>query len=186
MKRAWLEDMQCWLDVGRQAFACEFFDKVCFVSERPVKLHYNSRGQLHHESEAAIEFRDGYQIHSWNGVAVPSYVIENPELIAVQSIESEQNAEVRRVKIERFGQSRYVLESQAEVVCVDECGTLYRKNLAGDEALSMVRVINSTPELDGDRKEYFLRVPPIFRSARAAVAWTFGLEENEYKPRVET
>ncbi len=50
----------------------------------------------------------------------------------------------------------------------------------------MVEVLNATPEPDGTRKTYFLRVPPTIGTARAAVAWTFNLEPLEYRPVVET
>lgn len=50
----------------------------------------------------------------------------------------------------------------------------------------MVKVRNSTPEPDGSVRDYWLRVPPDLRTARAAVAWTFGLEPTEYAPAVET
>jgi hypothetical protein len=50
----------------------------------------------------------------------------------------------------------------------------------------MVEVINSTPELDGTFRTYFLRVPPETRTARQGVAWTFGMTEQEYAPTVET
>ncbi len=46
----------------------------------------------------------------------------------------------------------------------------------------MVKVVNSTPEPDGSRREYFLRVPPTVRTAREAVAWTFGLAADAYRP----
>jgi hypothetical protein len=35
-------------------------------------------------------------------------------------------------------------------------------------------------------KDYFLRVPPAMRSARQAVAWTFGKEAKDYAPLVQT
>jgi hypothetical protein len=50
----------------------------------------------------------------------------------------------------------------------------------------MVEVLNSTPEPDGTRKTYFLRVPPNLRTAREAVAWTFGLAGSQYRPERET
>jgi hypothetical protein len=50
----------------------------------------------------------------------------------------------------------------------------------------MVEVINATPEPDGSRKRYWLRVPPYMRTAREAVAWTFGLSGKEYAPDKET
>jgi hypothetical protein len=50
----------------------------------------------------------------------------------------------------------------------------------------MVRVRNSTPEPDGTYKHYFLRVPPNITRAKQAVAWTFGLEEDQYFPDLES
>lgn len=35
-------------------------------------------------------------------------------------------------------------------------------------------------------RRMFLRVPPDMKSPRQAVAWSFGLEEHEYDPAVET
>ena len=55
-----------------------------------------------------------------------------------------------------------------------------------DEPMVMVEVRNSTPEPDGSRKTYFLRVPPRTQTAREGVAWTFGLTADEYVPAVET
>ena len=46
--------------------------------------------------------------------------------------------------------------------------------------------INGTPEPDGARKHYFLQVPANMRSAREAVAWTYGLPEQRYRPTVRT
>ena len=50
----------------------------------------------------------------------------------------------------------------------------------------MVEVVNSTPEPDGSHATYWLRVPPDIRSAHAAVAWTFRLNEGTYRPLAET
>jgi hypothetical protein len=55
-----------------------------------------------------------------------------------------------------------------------------------DEDVVLVEVTNSTPEPDGSVRTYFLRVPPTTTTARAAVAWTFGLGEVEYRPSTET
>ena len=115
-----------------------------------------------------------------------SYVVRSPHLITVKHIETETNAEMRRVMMERFGEARYLQESGAIEVHRDDFGTLYRKDIPGDEPLVMVKVVNSTPEPDGHFKDYFLRVPPNMERARQAVAWTFNKEEMEYAPEVET
>ena len=77
-------------------------------------------------------------------------------------------------------------ECDAKKVHTDETGVLWRVDLPNDEPLVMVEVLNSTPEPDGTRRTYFLRVPPNTRTARQGVAWTFGLAEEEYSPKFQT
>ena len=88
--------------------------------------------------------------------------------------------------IERYGQDHYLMESKAKEIHRDEFGVLYSKEVSGDEALVMVKVVNSTPEPDGHFKDYFLRVPPSITCARQAVAWTFGMDEADYQPAIQS
>ena len=88
--------------------------------------------------------------------------------------------------IEIYGMARFLSDSGAKLIHSDDFGCLYRKELRNDEALVMVKVVNSTAEPDGTFKEYFLRVPPTIRTAREAVAWTFQLETEDYKPDRQT
>ncbi|MDE2098721.1 MAG: hypothetical protein KGL39_15815 [Patescibacteria group bacterium] len=167
---------------GPRAMHPEF----CMISDRPEILKVDAQNRPHCEDGPFCRWRDGSALYSFHGVRVPAWVIEHPELLSVEKIEAEQNAEVRRVMIERFGQDHYLMESNALEVHRDDFGTLYRKEVANDEPLVMVKVVNSTPEPDGTFKDYFLRVPPTMERARQAVAWTFGKSENEYAPLLET
>jgi hypothetical protein len=72
-----------------------------------------------------------------------------------------------------------------------DCGVLLEKPVCvkADGAtttvtnrLRAVKVVNSTPEPDGSRKEYLRQVPWHCNTAREAVAWTFGLAAKEYRP----
>lgn len=174
------------LEAAKQTRNCVLLDKVAFVSERPVTLKKDERGRLHSELGPAIAFGDGYRLYSWHGATVPADVIENPSLLTADRIMRETNAEVRRVMIERYGQSKFIIASGAKKVHEDDCGVLYRKEFINDEALVMVKVINTTPEPDGTKKEYFLRVPPTITTAREAVAWTFEMSSAEYVPDRQT
>jgi hypothetical protein len=53
----------------------------------------------------------------------------------------------------------------------------------------LVKVENSTKK-DGKKKEYYLQVPIYFgdgnHTPKEAVAWTFGLKEDEYNPELES
>jgi hypothetical protein len=122
----------------------------------------------------------------WHGVRVTRQIIEFPDSIKVEQIEAEENAEVRRVMIERFGAAKYLQEAGAKAEHTDDYGTLYRKPRAGDSDLVMVKVVNSTREPDGSYKDYYLRVPPEVKRAREAVAWTFGMAEHDYAPEAQS
>ncbi len=142
--------------------------------------------RLHHETSAALE-SDVENLFFWHGVLVPEYIVVRPDSITVEQIETETNAEVRRVMIERMGQWRYLQESGATLVHTDSRGALYRKEIPNDEPLVMVKVKNATQEPDGSYKDYFLRVPPTITMAAQAVAWTFGFSKvEEYAPSIET
>jgi len=178
-------------------------DTLFWVAQPSVHTEHvegSGRGRrLHNENGPALR-SDIENIYFWHGVMVPAFVVTNPEWITVNHIETESNAEVRRVMIERYGQTRYLLDSGAELVHQDDWGKLYEKTIADDEPIVMVKVVNSTPEADGSYKDYFIRCHPELcplladgsfgkpqqRTARNAVASTFGMTGAEYLMTKET
>src|SRR5262249_35295456 len=118
-----------------------------YWASKPI-IHVEGSGtsrRLHNSNYAALE-SDIENLYFWHGVLVPAFVVLRPDWITVGHIETERNAEVRRIMIERFGQSKYLQESGASEIHKDDYGTLYRKEIPGDEPLVMVKVVNSTPE----------------------------------------
>lgn len=112
---------------------------------------------------------------------------ERPEILfELKDIRAEGNVEARRLMIEFYGLGKYLQESGAVLIHQDQVGELYRMRQVDDEDLVVVKVVNSTAEPDGSFREYFLRVPPSITHAREAVAWSFGMKENEYEPKVQT
>jgi hypothetical protein len=73
----------------------------------------------------------------------------------------------------------------ADLIQRDACGKLWRCHL-DDEIYTMAEVENGTPEPDGSRRRYFLRVPPTARTPREAIAWTYGLTADQYEIIVRT
>ena len=156
------------------------------VCDRPEMIARDERGRLHNEGGPSIRFRDGWSLWHIHGVAVPDQVVLHPETLTLKQIDAEANAEVKRVMVDRFGHERFLTESGTEAAHTDECGTLYKREIDGDEPLCMVKVRNSTPEPDGTTKNYWLRVDPKCKTAREAVAWTFDLSADEYQPQEQT
>jgi hypothetical protein len=162
-----------------------FFDGLVIMSDHPRQLLLDERGRLHGENDMAMKFSDGWGIWAWHGARVPEDIITRPESITIEAIDKEENQEIRSVMLERFGAERYILEGDAKQVSKDEYGVLYKKAWKNGEYV-MVQVLNSTLEPTGERKKYFLRVPPEIKTAKEAVAWTFYQKPEEYNPRVET
>jgi hypothetical protein len=162
------------------------YEGVAILTERPVALHRDNLGRLHHGDGPALSYPDGWAMHAWRGMPIPPDVAARLPSLTAADIRAETNAEMRRVMVEYFGYERYLRETGATQVHTDQFGTLWRADVPGDEALVMVQVLNSTPEPDGTRRTYFLRVPPTMTTAREAVAWTFGLTPEEYAPQLQT
>lgn len=173
-------------DVARNAGWWWPYERVVILTDRPDALHRDNVGRLHHGDGPALSYSDGYGLHAWRGMPISGEVAAALPHLTVEQIRAEGNAEIRRVMLEHFGFDRYLAESNATRVGEDETGILWRVEVPGDEPLVMVEVLNSTPEPDGTTRVYFLRVPPTIRSARAGVAWTFGLTEAEYTPLAQT
>jgi hypothetical protein len=141
---------------------------------------------LHAPDGPAVAWPGGAHYYFWRGIQVPEHFIAEPDRLNPRRILEERNQELQRVMLERLGYDRFILELGAVPVQADEFGALYRVRRQYREPFALVHVTNSTPEPDGSRKRYFLRVPPDVKTAREAVAWTFGLPADEYRPTQET
>ena len=158
---------------------------VCWLAERPRLIRQDARGRLHAADGPAVSYPDGWSAYAWKGVLVPRWMIERPELITVRTIGAAQDPQIRRCMIEILTPERFIAQGGAYRIAQDETGVLWRQRWRW-EAWAAVEVINGTPEADGTRKRYFLQVPANMRTAREAVAWTYGLPETRYRPTVRT
>ncbi|MFJ3671432.1 DUF6745 domain-containing protein [Streptomyces sp. NPDC090106] len=162
------------------------FARVAVLTERPTALHRDEAGRLDHGDGPALSYPDGFALHAWRGMPVPAAFLAELPTLTPERIRAEENAELRRVMLEYYGYDRYLTDSGARPLHHDETGTLWRIDLPDDEPVVMVEVLNSTPEPDGTHRTYWLRVPPTTRTAKAGVAWTFGLDAGTYAPERET
>ena len=145
-----------------------------------------AHGQLHRSEGPAVAWPTGEHHHFWRGVEVPDWVIEEPAKITAELIDAEANLERRRCLIERFGEERYLHLRGGTIIHEDRYGKLWRLPSLWPEPRVLVEVENGTTEPDGTRRKYFLRVPPSMQSAHEAVAWTYGLQPDQYAVTART
>jgi hypothetical protein len=162
------------------------FERTVIMTERPLALYLDGQGRLHRPDGPASTYPDGFALHAWHGLHVPAWLIDQLPRLRVKDIQAQANVELRRVMLEYYGFDRYLRDAGATRVHQDGMGTLWRAEFDDDQPLVMVEVVNVTPEPDGTHRIYWLRVPPTVASAREAVAWTFGLNPDRYRPLRET
>ncbi len=155
-------------------------ERTCWFSERPNLFRCDPRDRPHNASGPALRFPDGWAVWAWKGAEVPSWIIERPDRITLATIDRETDVRLRRCMIDIMTPARYVALGGAFRVAEDETGILWRRAWPAHDAWAAVEVINATPEQNGTRKHFFLQVPGHIRTARAAVAWTYGLRTRAY------
>jgi hypothetical protein len=160
-------------------------EQVCWVSEKPEVLNCDLAGRLHCASGPALQYRDGWSVHAWKGIRVPDWTIEGQARLTTGMINRARDPVLRRCMIDIMTPERFISEGGAWLVGRDDTGVLWRREWRWD-AWAAVEVVNGTPEKDGSHRKYFLQVPPNLNTPRQAVAWSYGLTAEQYRPRLRT
>ncbi len=136
------------------------------VSRPPLRIERDAQGRLHSPTGLAIEFSSGWGVWQWHGVQVSKQIILCPETITPDQFMGEQNAEIRRVIVERLGVER--IEKM--------CGSTRIDAWNGYELL-MLKVNTRSPAVYLKMKNpsvgcYHLGgVPPTIKTCREALNW---------------
>lgn len=122
----------------------------------------------------------------WHDVAITPRIAFQPETITAKEALSEQNAELRRVLIERMGHETFI--EQAAPYNLDQDSDpggerrLLHIDLSDDEPLVTLAV-----QCPSTGRRYLIRVPPDMRTCRQAAAWIAGFDDpDRYQPVAET
>ena len=168
---------------------------AAIVGARPAVLHRDARGDLHNPAGLALAYPDGWGFYAWHGRRVPGWVILAP---STEAITAEENVEVRRCAIESLGWDRFIAEAGLVPVTGDDSKDLAAarvpdpgnpgqhlvlydvpERLWGGR-IRLLMCTNGTPERDGTRRRYGLKVPAHLSDPVEAAAWTAGLGKDEY------
>ncbi|MDE1834920.1 MAG: hypothetical protein KGH64_06305, partial [Candidatus Micrarchaeota archaeon] len=173
-----------------------FFENMVFVCTLPTKIIKNERGRLHSLKEPAVQWKNGEEYFFINGVNFKKELwlrVSNKEITAKEAIQLE-NAEQRRAVIEIIGSEIILREMNAKLIekvqikikDKQRSYELYEVEGLNDDERNPARYVK-VPDFSTDR-DYFLRVPyqEATRSCKGAVAWTFGIEEKDYAPQIES
>ena len=175
-------------DKARELFRCKEellencgwifpFEKVCLICDRPLHLRFDTENRLHAEGESAIGFADGYSLYFHHGVKLPEqYGKVHPDLWQPQWLLSEENAELRRLLIQRIGYDRICQQLQAVELDSWQEYTLLKIDNADVEPIYLLKMTcPSTGHI------HALRVPPNVESAQEAIRWVnWDIDSEEF------
>jgi hypothetical protein len=92
-----------WNTLGEHSGPRYVHEKFVIISDFPTILKVDNENRPHSSTGPFCQWRDGFSLYAWHGVRVPAWIIEQPELITIEKIEAESNAEIRRVMMDRYG-----------------------------------------------------------------------------------
>jgi len=171
----------------------------------PFTEFRNEEGRLHRDGGPAyisptrcIDYQDGRRhglfvdiygtiSYYFENIMVPRKFILSPESITVEEVFAQSNTEIRYAALKIFGYDNIMNSKYYRHIHSDkETGAeLFEVKGIFDDPMSIVKVINGTPERNGEYKHYFLQVPPEMRTCAEAIAWTFYKTAADYQPSQE-
>ena len=171
---------QAWVD-AHSASTWIPYENIAIIADRHTRLTRDPEGRLHSEGgKAAWEWADGTAVYAHHGRRVEPWVVSGetgPERITL--IDSEENIEVRRCAIERYGWGEYVTDAGWRPVAVDDCGELF--DVPGETGQRVCVVVNGTVERDGTQRKYGLLCRDHHSTPLEAVAASYGVTAEQYR-----
>lgn len=172
----------------------------------PFRLIKNAEGRLHCNDGPAyispttcIWYKDG-KIHGkkitiygsviyyYEDIVVPPNFVNFSGKLTIKDVFTNPNTEVRYVGVRIMGFEKIKNSKYCKIIHQDENinSELFSISEITQDPIVFVSVFNATPEITGERKQYFLQVPPTIATCKEAIAWTFGKDVSAYKPQIET
>lgn len=148
------------------------------LQHRQAEMHIDDRGRPHNDKGMAIRYRDDTGVWAIDGIPVTEQIVMKPETLTVKDIKTQQNAEVRRIMRERFGEGRYLQETGAKVIQADFEGA--RKGAAPRVLMQDHENQRWLVGTDGSTGRcYYMRVPQTVNTCKEAHEAICGFKEEK-------
>lgn len=161
------------------------YDTICVMSERPIEIYTNERGDLHNFNGAAILYSDGFGLYSFNGLEVPKELALKPvSEFTKQDFLGQENADIRREISNKIGIHKTMELIGATVI--DTYSYETKENSGTDRVVHSYELIHV--DYDGRGKRPYLKmvnpsiqeihiegVPPNTKTVQEALCYRNGV-----------
>lgn len=152
--------------------------KQAWLVRKPIRLERDAQGRLHSADGMCLHYWDGQGLYAWHGTRCEEKLILHPEQITREEWMNERDLEIRHIMEERIGNERFIEMLGSRCIDRGQRADLIEVDL-GHDPEQVARFVHVK---DASTERVSLRVPPTFDQADAALAWTFGLEGQDYRP----
>lgn len=154
------------------------YEQACILCDRPTKITLDTENRLHAIGEPAIQYADGTGLYFYQGVALPDYMAQaHPDDWQAEWILTERNAELRRILIQGVDYAKICTDLQAKELSHWEDYTLLEIQDPVD--IEPIHLLKMTCPSTGHI--HAVRVPPTYRTARAALLWmNWGIGPEQF------
>lgn len=176
-----------------------FYESVAIVSVKPLEINRDENGRLHKIDGPAIKWRDGWENYAVHGVRFKKDLFT--EAFIKKSLKPEDiltldNAEQKSVIIQEYGYGEIIKSLGDKVKIINKEKGFVNRTMPVEYVLMDVdfgwtvhRFVKvGWYHKDKSYHETFLGVPISKETdtCKKAIAWTFYMKEDEYKPELET
>jgi len=155
------------------------YENICFVSEKPQKVCWDSEDRLHNLQGPAVEYADGFSVYAVEGVRVSESWIKDPSSLSPSEALLLRDTEKRTIACNHIvGWDRILDNLDAETIDKDEdpmVGELVEVTLPDHGKQRFLRV------LCGTGRRFAIGVSNDHNTALEANAQTYGLPPDIYK-----
>ena len=176
-------------------FSSMYLDRLAVMSKNPLRLSRDDKGRLHNREGYAIEWADGYGQNFIHGVFLELDLFNKIFIrkdLTGRDILNLRNIEQKAVAIQYFGYDKLINELRATKIDsyivknaytgIESVSELYEFDLDGRN----IRFVKVQDHSTGKITVLGVPINNETSTAKAAIAWTFGLREDEYSFITET
>lgn len=166
-----IELLNVWDDLSKACNWVYTYEYIAILVDRPTVCKLEN-GLKHCLTGPYIAYPDGFALYGIEGHIVPEFVVMRPHEITIEKIEKEDNAEVRRIMIDRYkenGIGDYLRDTGAKVIDFDTTRSLLRDN-KGNQFLQATD--KSTKRI------YFMAVDDEAKTCKEAHESICGISES--------
>ncbi len=140
---------------------------------------FNSDNEYEIKDKFDLSFAEGWNEEAYNNLK--DYMLLIKKKVLPLEVFKSRNSEVRRYLMKKVGFDNVKKHFKFFTIHQDNDEVLFDIVLEGDVKERYIKVKDASSD-----KDYLLSVPSGALTCKGAVAWSFGLEEENYNPIIET